>query len=66
MTEYATKNHLAKIFGKSERTIQRWIDEGRNIRRGEREFIPEQDPGRCWRFQIRRKAEKDMTTNDKV
>ena len=47
MTEYATKNHLAKIFGKSERTIQRWIDERCVILAAGKEIIPEQDPRRC-------------------
>lgn len=53
MTEYATKKDVAKVFKKSQRTIQRWIEAKKEIRFDGRKFHPEKDPGGCWRFVVK-------------
>ena len=53
MTTYATKKQVAGCFGKSTRTIQRWIDDDKKIVFDRKEFKPEKDPGGNWRFIVK-------------
>jgi len=51
--EWATKQQVAKLWGRSERTVQRWIDEKKRIVLDGKEYVPEQDPGGYWRFKVK-------------
>jgi phage terminase Nu1 subunit (DNA packaging protein) len=55
MSEYATKRELTRLFKCSDRTVQRWIDEGRPICFDGKEYRPEKTPGGQWRFVVVKK-----------
>lgn len=57
MTIYLTVRDIAEMFKKSERTIWRWIDEGKKIEFDEKLYLPDKDPGGCWRFKVIIKSE---------
>lgn len=60
MTVYLTVIDMSVRFpnprtGKprDEKTIRRWIDEGKPIIFDGNQYLPEKDPGgRCWRFKV--------------
>ena len=60
---YMTVKDVAGLFQKSEKTIRRWIEEGKDIRFDGQVYVPKKDPsGHCWTFiiQIAPAREEDM------
>jgi hypothetical protein len=56
MPTYLTVMNLMEIFQKSESTIWRWVNEGKEILSLDKRmiYIPEKDPGgHCWRFEVK-------------
>lgn len=52
MPTYYTVKHLAAIFHRSEQTIRRWVDEGRDISFDGKRYDPQKDPGGEWLFVV--------------
>lgn len=55
MQKRYTVQHLAERFQNTEKTIRRWIDEGRDIIDPftNEQFIPGKDPGGNWLFIVK-------------
>ena len=50
---YLTVKDISVIFRTTEKTIRRWIDEGRDITFDGKSYLPKKDPGGNWLFVVR-------------